>query len=146
MAEVIHYNNCPVCNSSNITAALKAKDNTVSNEIFEIWECSNCTLRFTQDVPAENEIGDYYKSSDYISHSNTNKGFINKLYHSVRSVTLNSKKNLVEKFSGKNNGKLLDIGAGTGAFASAMKKNGWNITALEPDETGKNKCKKRFQY
>jgi 2-polyprenyl-3-methyl-5-hydroxy-6-metoxy-1,4-benzoquinol methylase len=144
MTKLIHYNNCPVCNSNNIVAVLKAKDNTVSNKIFEIWECGNCTLRFTQDVPAEDAIGDYYKSPEYISHSNTNKGFINKLYHAVRSVTLNSKKNLVEKVSGKKKGNLLDIGAGTGAFASTMKKNGWNVTALEPDETARANAKKEF--
>ena len=57
MSERIHYNNCPVCNSTKIAAALQAKDNTVSKEIFTIWQCGNCTLRFTQDVPAENEIG-----------------------------------------------------------------------------------------
>src|SRR5690349_8008682 len=142
MADVIHYNNCPVCNSNNIVAVLKAKDNTVSSEVFEIWQCGNCALRFTQDVPAENAIGDYYKSSEYISHSNTSKGFINKLYHAVRSVTLNSKRNLVEKTSGKNNGSLLDIGAGTGAFASTMKKNGWSITALEPDEMARTNAQK----
>jgi len=144
MADVIHYNNCPVCNSNNIVAVLKAKDNTVSSEVFEIWQCGNCALRFTQDVPSENAIGDYYKSSEYISHSNTSKGFINKLYHTVRSVTLNSKRNLVEKTSGKNNGSLLDIGAGTGAFASTMKKNGWSITALEPDEMARTNAQKDF--
>ena len=144
MSERIHYNNCPVCNSTNIAAALQAKDNTVSKELFTIWQCGNCTLRFTQNIPDENDIGAYYQSSDYISHSNTNKGFINKLYHAVRSVTLSSKKNLVEKYSGKSKGSLLDVGAGTGAFASTMQKNGWNVTALEPDATARANAEKDF--
>ena len=144
MNELIHYNNCPACGSADIAFVLKAKDETVSREYFEVWQCNNCTLRFTQDVPDANNIGKYYQSSEYISHSNTSKGLVNKLYHSVRSFTLQSKRKLVEQSSGKKTGHLLDIGAGTGAFASSMKKSGWNVTALEPDETARANAKKDF--
>lgn len=144
MSDVIHYNNCPVCKSTAIAFVLNAIDNTVSKQQFEIWECKNCKLRFTQNVPDENNIDNYYKAEEYISHTNTNKGFVNKAYHFVRSITLNSKKKLVERYTGKRNGNLLDIGAGTGAFASTMKKNGWCVTALEPDETARTNAKKDF--
>jgi len=144
MNNSIHFSNCPVCNSTDISFVLKAKDETVSKKYFEIWECANCKLRFTQDIPDEQNIGDYYKSSAYISHSNTAKGLVNKLYHTVRSFTLQSKKNLIQKSTNKRQGNLLDIGAGTGAFASTMKKNGWNVTALEPDETARSNAKKDF--
>jgi len=39
---------------------------------------------------------------------------------------------------------LLDVGAGTGAFASTMQKNGWNVTALEPDATARANAEKDF--
>ena len=146
MSKTIHYNNCPACASTNIAFALKAKDETVSHQYFEVWQCNNCTLRFTQDVPGEKNIGSYYQSSDYISHSNTSKGFVNKLYHTVRSITLQTKRKLIEKSSGKKSGALLDVGAGTGAFASTMKKAGWNVTGLEPDETARANAKKDFRY
>lgn len=145
MNDVIHYSNCPACKSADIIFALNAIDNTVSKQQFEIWECNNCKLRFTQNIPDKNHIGNFYKSENYISHSNTNKGFINRLYHAVRSITLNSKKNLIEKHTAKRNGNLLDMGAGAGAFASTMKKNGWNVTALEPDETARTNAKKDFK-
>ncbi len=144
MSERIHYNNCPVCKSTNITSVLQAKDNTVSNEIFTIWQCANCALRFTQDVPGNSEIAAYYNSSDYISHSNTSEGFTNKLYHAVRSFTLRSKKNLVEKYASVKKGNLLDVGAGTGAFAATMQKAKWNVTALEPDATARTNAKNNF--
>jgi 2-polyprenyl-3-methyl-5-hydroxy-6-metoxy-1,4-benzoquinol methylase len=142
--EFIHYTNCPGCAGNDIIAVLEAKDQTVSGQLFQIWECANCTLRFTQGVPNANDIGAYYKSESYISHTNTTKGFINKLYHLVRTFTLYSKKKLVQKYSAKNNGNLLDIGAGTGAFASTMKKTGWQVTALEPDETARIKAKHQY--
>ena len=84
MNDRIHYANCPVCNSADIENVLQVKDYTVSGELFTIAECKSCTFRFTQDVPDESSIGPFYKSENYISHTNTAKGFINRLYHAVR--------------------------------------------------------------
>jgi SAM-dependent methyltransferase len=130
---LIHYNVCPACGHANISPVLIAKDHTVSGESFPVWECKQCTLRFTQDVPDEAHIGSYYKSDNYISHTETKKGLINGLYHFVRKKTLAGKFSLIKKETGVEKGKLLDIGAGTGAFSSYMEKQGWQITALEPD-------------
>ena len=115
------------------------KDHSVSKESFEIWQCAVCKLRFTQDVPDASAIGRYYKSQDYISHSNTRSGLVNKLYHLVRNYTLGQKKRLVSSRTGLNKGSLLDIGSGTGTFPAYMKKNGWSAAGLEPDaETRRN--------
>lgn len=132
-ANKIHYNNCPVCGSASIMQVLEARDYTVSQERFVIWECAECKLRFTQDVPSINDIGAYYQSENYISHSNTSKGIVNALYHRVRKITLRSKQKLITKITGKPHGTLLDVGAGTGAFAAFMIQEGWQVTALEPD-------------
>ena len=95
MSDIIHYDRCPACGSAKISFVLKAKDETVSKEYFEVWQCDSCTLRFTQDVPDEKNIGKYYQSSAYISHSNTSQGIVNKLYHVVLSITLQSKRKLM---------------------------------------------------
>ena len=73
MSQTIHYTTCPVCGSTSIKDVLKAKDFTVSGEIFSIVECNDCKLRFTQDVPDAVSIAPYYKSENYISHTNTSK-------------------------------------------------------------------------
>ncbi|MEO6327995.1 MAG: class I SAM-dependent methyltransferase [Ginsengibacter sp.] len=135
---------CPSCKSKNISFNLKARDYTVSNEEFEIWQCNICTLRFTQFVADKNEIGAYYKSENYISHSNTEQGFINSLYHKVRKRTLIVKKNLIKKITGISNGELLDIGCGTGSFLHTMQQAGWKITGLEPDESARAKAKELY--
>lgn len=93
---------------------------------------------FTQDIPEENEIGQYYRSENYISHTNTSKGFVNTLYHRVRKITLSQKENLVNTINKGQKGHLLDIGAGTGAFAGHMQKAGWEVTGLEPDQAARN--------
>lgn len=133
MNNLIHYSQCPVCSSDKIAPILKAKDFTVSKKEFSIWHCDHCTLRFTQDIPDSSAISHYYQSDEYVSHSDTGKGFINRLYHLVRKKTLHSKRKLIEKTTRIQKGNLLDIGSGTGAFVNEMQQAGWQTTGLEPD-------------
>ena len=137
---MIHYTACPICNSNDIKEQLTAKDYTVSQKQFAIWHCNACAARFTQDVPAQDAIGAYYASENYISHSDTKKGIINSLYHLVRKRTLNGKRRLVINETGVGKGTILDIGCGTGAFLQTMKEAEWNITGLEPDDVARNKA------
>jgi len=129
----VHYTQCPVCSSIDIVKFLTTKDYTASGEEFEIFQCNACGLRFTQDPPDAASIGKYYKSQEYISHTDTSKGLINKLYQIVRKKTLKKKRRLVEELTGIKQGKLLDAGSGTGSFAAEMKNAGWQVTGLEPD-------------
>ena len=140
----IHYTHCPVCNSTEINPLLTVKDHSVSKEEYVVWQCAACTLRFTQDVPDEDSIGSYYQSQEYISHSNTDKGLMNKLYQQVRKLTLEQKAKLVISYT-KQSGKVLDIGAGIGAFLSVMKEKGWEIKGIEPDETARKNAQDIFQ-
>jgi 2-polyprenyl-3-methyl-5-hydroxy-6-metoxy-1,4-benzoquinol methylase len=139
----LHYTHCPVCGSSDIHPILTAKDHSVSGEDFVIWQCQTCTLRFTQDVPDENSIGPYYQSQDYISHSNTSKGLLNKLYQAVRKFTLGQKSGLVISHTTQK-GRILDIGAGIGAFLNEMKQKGWDIEGVEPDYGARQQARNLF--
>ena len=140
----IHYTNCPVCGSTEIKNIISAKDHTVSGEVFAIVECNNCTLRFTQDIPDATSIAQYYKSEEYISHSNTSKGLINAIYQFVRTRTIRKKRKLIEKTTDLKSGTLLDIGSGTGSFIHEMKKAGWQVTGLEPDKDARVVAKKLY--
>lgn len=140
----IHYTHCPVCNSTAINPLLTVKDHSVSKEEFVVWQCSDCTLRFTQDVPDEASIGPYYGSQDYISHSNTDKGLLNKVYQRVRKYTLEGKASLIQHYT-KERGRMLDVGAGIGAFLSVMKEKGWDVKGIEPDEGARANAKRLFK-
>src|SRR5215813_2904792 len=121
----VHYDCCPVCDSSNIHPILSAKDFTVSEKNFEIWHCDSCTLRFTQNAPGIDVISDYYKSENYISHTDTSTGVINRIYQLVRRQTLKQKRKLICRVAGIREGNLLDVGSGTGAFVNEMTQSGW---------------------
>ena len=144
MVPYISFECCPCCGSASIYPALSAKDYTVSNEIFEIWHCDECTLRFTQNAPNDSSIGQYYQSENYVSHSDTEKGFINRVYHLVRYYTLRSKRVLVQEVTKKKMGSILEVGAGTGAFSNTMQKAGWQLTAIEPDTTARQNALNRY--
>jgi 2-polyprenyl-3-methyl-5-hydroxy-6-metoxy-1,4-benzoquinol methylase len=124
--------NCPVCGSPHSSLKFKAKDYTVSNEMFHIVSCDSCRLIYTNPRPAAHEAGPYYHASAYISHSDTNEGIVNKLYHAVRKFTLQSKTNWIEPEK-KGNRELLDVGCGNGHFLAAAKQKGWNINGVELD-------------
>ena len=135
---------CPCCHGSSIGKVLECKDYTVSGEMFEVWECDDCKLRFTQRVPDQLSIGRYYQSDLYISHTDTEKGFVNKLYKIARNYTLNWKMKLVSRQTGKTNGNILDIGAGTGAFVNKVVSKNWMATGLEPDEGARRICSEKY--
>jgi 2-polyprenyl-3-methyl-5-hydroxy-6-metoxy-1,4-benzoquinol methylase len=125
--------NCPVCNHSNSQIALESQDFSLTQATFSILHCSKCSLRFTSPVPSQDEIGLYYKFNEYISHTDTKEGWMNKMYHFVRTKTLAQKTKWVQSLFTGHKGHLLDIGAGTGAFVHAMQQKAWKVTGLEPD-------------
>lgn len=145
MADRVHYTSCPVCKSGDINPLLTVTDYTVSKEDYTIWQCGHCALRFTQDVPSAESIGPYYKSPEYISHTNTTEGLINKLYQGVRKYTLQQKAKFIASQTGVIGGKLLDVGCGTGAFLNVMKKEGWEVLGLEPDKEARELARRLYR-
>lgn len=123
--------NCPVCNSNSFKQHLTCKDFTVSQKPFNLQVCNSCGFVFTNPRPDNEALGDYYKSEDYISHSNTKKGIISQLYHLVRKYTLKKKEAMISSYVSR--GTLLDYGCGTGMFLQECKKAGWAILGIEPD-------------
>jgi SAM-dependent methyltransferase len=124
-------NNCPTCGGRQFAPFISCKDFTVSSEVFTIVRCIDCGLKFTNPRPEDSILGNYYKSEDYISHSNTKRGLIANLYHLVRSYTLSRKEKLLRRYVSR--GTLLDYGCGTGMFLKFCVSKGWEATGLEPD-------------
>ncbi len=129
------YANCPICEGKEFNEHLNCIDYTVSKKKFDIVKCEQCAFQFTNPIPLESEIGKYYESDEYISHSNTSKGLVNKLYQVVRNITIKQKLKLVKRLAKGN--QLLDIGCGTGEFLKICKDNGFDVQGIEPSENAK---------
>jgi len=122
---------CPVCKNQSFSPFITCEDHTVSHEKFNIVSCEKCEFKFTNPIPDISNLGSYYKSEDYISHSNTKRGLVSKLYHFVRSYTLKKKLRLLSSHVSR--GTVLDYGCGTGMFLDVCETAGWRSLGIEPD-------------
>lgn len=114
----------------------------ITQEEFKVAKCQKCGFLFTNPVPAIQEIGKYYESDVYVSHSNTKKGLKNYIYHLVRNFTLQRKIDLVQRYVGV--GKLLDIGSGAGYFLNKANETGFDTMGLEPSDEVREGAKSEF--
>lgn len=118
---------------------LKIKDHSISQEEFELIYDAHLDKYTTQPIP-EN-LDDYYKSSNYISHTDAKTGLVDKLYQFVKRFMLKHKIGLIEQFSQVR--KILDIGAGTGDFLNVAKSKGWEVSGLEPNAAARKNAEKK---
>lgn len=129
---------CPTCGSKQFSDFHSCIDYTVSHETFKLRECTTCQMLITTPRPDDNDLGKYYQSKDYISHSNKAASLIDKIYLIARHYTLRKKLNLISNY--KHQGTLLDYGCGTGEFINICKSNGWEIKGVEPSTTARAKA------
>ena len=124
----------------NLQPFLSCKDHTVSGEVYQVMINNKYDMLVTNPVP-ENLAG-YYKSEDYISHTDSKKSIFDKVYQAVKNITLKRKLKLTNSFetSSKN---ILDVGAGTGDFLKVCKSNSWKVSGVEPSLEARNIAEKK---
>jgi len=128
--------NCPLCNGSSSRVVLRTRDLMMSNEEFPICACDTCGFWYTNPRPIESQIGDYYKHADYISHTSSKRGLIDRVYHVVRNIALRDKLKLVQRYS--TNGLVVDYGCGTGHFVKKLIQADLPARGYEPDSDARN--------
>ena len=121
---------------SNKKHFLTVKDYSVSQETFDLYHDATLDMLITLPQPSLENLGRYYESPDYISHTDSKRSLFEKAYHFVKGIALKNKLNLINS-SSSGKGKLLDIGAGTGDFLLTAKENGWSTIGVEPSEKAK---------
>ena len=121
---------------------LTIKDHSVSGETFDLIKNSEFDILETSPQPKGDKLLDYYKSEDYISHTNTKRNLFEKAYHFVRQIALKRKLKLINSFQ-THEKHLLDIGCGTGDFLETAKNNGWQITGIEPSDNAREIANKK---
>jgi 2-polyprenyl-3-methyl-5-hydroxy-6-metoxy-1,4-benzoquinol methylase len=125
---------CPLCGAGQFKEFLHSCDYSITQEDFTIVQCTHCGLKFTNPRPNDAEIGRYYESEDYISHSNTSNGLVNTAYQAVRTYTIRQKTHLYHKLAGNQPKTVLDYGCGTGELLKSLKNSGWDTLGIEPGD------------
>ncbi len=122
---------------------LRCLDHTVSNEKFDLEWDSKFEMYITTPKPDDKELGRYYASDAYISHTDSKDTLIDKLYQFVKNFTIKRKVNLIGSFKANEN-SILDIGCGTGDFLVACQKNGWKVQGVEPNDKARRIASKKL--
>ena len=90
-----------------------------------------------RDRPSIDKLGGYYKSEDYISHTDAKRNLFEKAYHFIKSVALKRKLKLINKLANQEK-TLLDVGCGTGDFLKVAKDNHWEVFGIEPNKNARD--------
>lgn len=112
---------------------ISTKDFLVSGESFQLIYDQKFDLLITTPQPDLEKLPNYYKSEEYISHTDSEKGMLSFLYQKVKQRALKKKVALITK-SNNGIGSVLDIGAGTGEFLKVASEYGWKVQGAEPNE------------
>jgi len=125
--------------NSKLIPYLTCKDYTVSRETFSLLKDKELEMLITLPKPSLENLPKYYESEDYISHTDSDKNFIDRLYQKAKNYSIKQKIKLIRKHKTQNTklqtpNSLLDIGCGTGDFLSACQNNGYTIVGVEPNK------------
>lgn len=118
---------------STFETYVSCRDHLGSDEKFDLLLDDNLDLLLTTPKPATTDLGRYYNSAAYISHTDARKSWVDKVYQIVKNYSLKKKLKLVNAFN-TDRIKILDIGSGTGDFLNICANHGWNASGIEPNE------------
>jgi len=123
----------PINKNNKLKEYLKCIDYTVSKKTFFLLQDLESELLITSPQPKSEDLGAYYISDAYISHTDSTKSLFDKVYQVVKNYTIKKKVALISNCT-RETKTILDIGCGTGDFLVACKKKHWNVIGVEPNE------------
>lgn len=114
----------------------------------EFYLNKNTEFGYLETHPIPINLSEFYKSDNYISHTDSSKSMFEKVYQKLKLYNIRYK---FSKLDHKQNGKtLLDIGCGTGDFLQFAQKKGLKVFGMEPNqkaiEIAKNKIGREGEF
>lgn len=138
---MIEIKHCPICGSGEFNTVRNGYYFRGKRETFTVQECKHCKLWLTNPRPHEDDLGSYYDTEDYVSHTDGKRGALDLIYNAVRDYAVKSKLSLLSKYVSK--GAILDYGAGTGVFLQKAKEQGWKTQGIEMSKLARTNAASR---
>ncbi len=111
---------------------------------FVLRLCLNCGLVYLSPRPSQESIAIYYPDQ-YSSYRPSIEHEQMKIMRWMRQRKLTRRREIIENYSGRLKGDLLDIGCSTGIFLNEMAKSGWDVTGVEPISTAADQARKNYR-
>ncbi len=146
-----YLENCPLCGKQKThDEYLVTRDTLVTEKLFTLTRCNHCSFIITNPRPFVKEGATYYKSDEYVSHTDSKRSLKELVYRAVKKQMGRRKINWVRKHLARaqqhqhtHKPTLLDYGCGTGDFVLAAKENGFNAFGYDPDPDAMARAKKK---
>ena len=138
---------CPLCGTDNHEVVLRGRDLLHGLPgCFQVVQCKNCSLRFTNPRPTAEYMQRYYPD-DYAPHlglpdRSSRRGFLNRNIRRAVQAFLGTDSTPVP--SDGPNLRVLDLGCGNGAFLHTLQGRDWALYGLEPSVSAAEYARDRF--
>ncbi|MDG1571499.1 class I SAM-dependent methyltransferase [Robiginitalea sp. M366] len=109
---------------------METRDFMVSGEGFHVVPAGTEGVLCTRPCPED--LSRYYDSPDYLSHTDGGSGLLGWFYARARALNLSRKLGGIARVI-PTQGRLLDLGAGTGAFVRKAREKGFEAQGMEPN-------------
>lgn len=146
---------CIICGSSDFVNLYLTHDRMfdILGE-FRVKKCTRCMLLLIDPQPAVDALSQHYPSKNYYSYSVSQKRnvfgvlrsyFVKNYYNPnlITSIFTSLVKNVPALPSYRKNGKILDVGCGTGDTLVLLRDLGWEAYGIEIDKNAIKAAKKR---
>lgn len=120
---------CPVCANKEVAKAVAGPQG--KHDEYQLYHCSHCAVSFW--TPFKNPGGEWYEKDERYAGANKLPPLDPNWNH----------KKVISFLSGKQ-GKVLDVGCGTGNFLAWAEKNGWQGWGIDFDKNAIQSCKDFF--
>ena len=116
---------CELCGGDEFEPLLTDVVDYITGQTFSIRRCVRCRFCMTHPLPGDDVIANYYPPR----YRTERQKFSGKLRVKLRAAAVEA------HVSPARNRRLLDLGCGTGAFAVAMQRRGWQTAVTELNDS-----------
>ncbi|WP_373074835.1 class I SAM-dependent methyltransferase [Zeaxanthinibacter enoshimensis] len=115
---------------------LETVDYANSGEVFRLDR--NADLDMLKTNPLPDNMYRYYEG-EYISHTDSRKTLMHKIYQLVKRYMMSRKLKMIEPYLNKDE-RLLDVGAGSGDWIGYAQSRSWLCEGIEPNPDARKKA------